>query len=127
MMHMMKAGMGIGVDVEHIDRFEKFIYNKRNLFLWRIYTPAELRYCFSRARPAEHLAVRFAAKEAVRKAFGGASARTLPSFRAVEIVRSDRGVPSVILHHRAATQVRVFVSLSHSRNIAIASAVIVSR
>jgi holo-[acyl-carrier protein] synthase len=65
-----------------------------------VYTDAEREHCGRRRDPAEGLAARFAAKEAVLKALGrglGACA-----FRDIEVVRAESGAPSLALHDTAA-------------------------
>jgi holo-[acyl-carrier protein] synthase len=58
---------GIGVDIESIERFVKLDRAKDSRFLAKIFTEKELDYCFKYKSPAEHLAVRYAGKEAVIK------------------------------------------------------------
>ena len=60
---------GIGVDMLEIARMERVI-ERRPSFLKRVFTKEERAYCGRRARPAEHYAARFAAREAVLKALG---------------------------------------------------------
>ena len=59
--------MGLGVDIEDIDRFRKLDLYEDKGFFSKIYTGDEISYCFSKDSPAQHLAVRFAGKEAVVK------------------------------------------------------------
>ena len=60
--------LGIGIDIEDINRFKKYSLKKDLDFLKTIYSENELEYCFSKKSPAKHLAVRFCAKEAFIKA-----------------------------------------------------------
>src|ERR671918_350443 len=60
---------GIGIDLIEIERIERAL-ERRPRLAERLFTPAELAYARSRARPGRHLAARFAAKEAVIKALG---------------------------------------------------------
>ncbi len=111
--------VGIGADLVEIRRVEEAC--KRERFAERVFTPAELEAAGMGARRAERLAGRFAAKEAVGKAFG----RPL-SWQDVEIVNDELGKPIVILHGNAAELARgarVHVSISHTREYASAFAV----
>lgn len=108
---------GIGIDVIEIDRIERAL-ERRPRLRERLFTDAELAYADGRARPARHLAARFAAKEAVIKALG----RGLPP-REIEIVAGEP--PTVSLSGTAAEASggrEIAVSLTHSRDTAAAVA-----
>jgi holo-[acyl-carrier protein] synthase len=117
--------LGIGVDMEPVDGFEKFAYDNRNAFLRRVYTENERAYCFSKKRCAEHLAVRFAAKEAVMKALSGTAGRAV-DYRDIEVIRGSRGAPSIRLPAALRKKAAVRISLSHTSDMAIAFAVAVT-
>jgi holo-[acyl-carrier protein] synthase len=111
---------GIGIDLIEIDRFER-VLSRRPRLRERLFTPAELRYADARARPGQHLAARFCAKEAVAKSLG------LPgwSFGDVEVVAGEP--PSARLTGRAEERARelrvsLLVSLTHDRRTAAAVA-----
>jgi holo-[acyl-carrier protein] synthase len=95
-----------------------------------VLTEREQRYCNSRRRPAEHMAARFAAKEAVLKAFGTGLSGGI-RWTDVEILKERSGRPFVELHGAAAAYAdgrglrRIDVSLSHTDHLAIAHAVAV--
>jgi holo-[acyl-carrier protein] synthase len=113
----------IGVDIIDIDRFAQAAQRTPRL-LERIFTPAEIAYCSNKKNPYPSYAVRFAAKEAVRKLdqlmIQGVS------FHDIEVVTNEDGKPSIALHGRAEQNGKIIglenihVSLSHSRNLAIA-------
>jgi len=108
----------VGIDVIEIERIERALARRPRL-AERLFTPAELSYARDRARPARHLAARFAAKEAVIKALGG---RALAP---AEIEVSGGGAPAVTLRGRAADAAgdrELSVSLTHSRETAAAVA-----
>jgi holo-[acyl-carrier protein] synthase len=112
----------IGIDLLEIERLERALARRPRL-ADRLFTDGERRYAASRARPGQHLAARFCAKEAVAKALGMAAF----SWRDVEVV-SDGGAPGVQLHGAAAQRaaklgVVVRVSLTHTRTDAGAVAV----
>jgi holo-[acyl-carrier protein] synthase len=118
------AVLGVGIDLIEIDRIAAAL-ERRPRFAQRCFTEAEEAYCASRAFPPQHFAARFAAKEAVGKALGIGMTR----WRDVEVVRG-RGAPTAVLYgrhlQRAADMgvVRIHLSLTHSRGIAAAVAVV---
>jgi holo-[acyl-carrier protein] synthase len=112
----------IGIDLLEIDRLERALARRPRL-AERLFTSQERQYAASRARPGQHLAARFCAKEAVAKALG----LDMWSFRDVEVI-SDGGPPEVVLHGAVAERadslgVIVRVSLTHTRRDAGAVAV----
>ncbi len=118
---------GVGVDVIEIGRFEKALARRPGLYR-RLFTPEEVASCARKGRPAASLAARFAAKEAVKKAFFQAGGRAVLRWREVE-VGGGAGGPEVWLRGRAAAAFRelgvthLFLSLSHSADYACAFAV----
>lgn len=120
------AGTGIGIDMERVDRFGKFAYDTRDTFLRRVFTKKELGYCFSKRKPAEHLAARYAAKEAVVKALGS-SRKTRPriAYNRIEVAHTKSGAPRVVIHNKRYADVAVQISLSHTRELAVAIALII--
>jgi holo-[acyl-carrier protein] synthase len=110
--------VGVGLDLLEIERMERALARRPHL-AERLFTPAEREYAAGKARPAQHLAARFCAKEAVAKALGVEWWNPLD----VEVVPSDRG-PTVRLSGSLAALGRdVEVSLTHSRGMAGAVAV----
>lgn len=119
---------GIGIDAVDIDRFRR-VLTRRPSLAERLFTQAERADAADRGDPAQHLAARFAAKEAVMKALGtGIGGFAL---RDVEVVRGtapgpDRGAPSLRLTDRAAALaaergiLRWHVSMSHTDQLAMA-------
>ncbi len=121
--------LGIGIDIIEVARiassFEKF----GERFVNRILLPDEIAYCRSHKNPAPFLAVRFAAKEAVSKAFGTGIGAQL-GWQDIEIRRKDSGEPFVVLHGKgrellAARGAKILhVSLSHTEHYAAATAIL---
>jgi holo-[acyl-carrier protein] synthase len=116
---------GIGLDLLEIDRLERAL-ERRPRLAERLFTDGERAYAAGRARPGQHLAARFCAKEAVAKALALQSW----SFRDVEVVSDGDGVPTVTLHGSAARRaqelgVGVQVSLTHTGTNAGAVAILV--
>ena len=112
----------VGIDMLEIERLEQAL-ERRPALAERLFTNAEREYASGRARPGQHLAVRFCAKEAVAKALG----LRAWSFRDVEILARG-GPPEVRLSGAAAARadalgVRVNVSLTHTRRDAAAVAI----
>jgi holo-[acyl-carrier protein] synthase len=112
---------GIGIDLLEIERLERALERRPGLAA-RLFTQAERAYAGGRARPAQHLAARFCAKEAVAKALGLEGW----AFRDVEVVATG-AAPAVRLTgapaERAAGRT-VAVSLTHTRTTAGAVALI---
>jgi holo-[acyl-carrier protein] synthase len=117
----------VGVDIVRVDRVER-VLRENSHAEDELFTPAELAYCRPKRRKYEHLAARFAAKEAVFKAFGTGVGRSM-RWKEVEIARDRAGRPLVRLHGAAAAQADrqgltvVEVSLSHTDGLAVAHAV----
>jgi holo-[acyl-carrier protein] synthase len=110
---------GVGVDLLEIDRLERALERHPRL-AERVFTAGEREYAAARARPARHLAARFAAKEAVTKALGLTGGFGL---REIEVVAGEP--PTVRLSGRAAVMgqgKKVQLSLTHSRDFAAAVA-----
>ena len=108
---------GVGLDLLEIERLERAL-ERRPQLADKLFTPGERAYAEARSRPAQHLAARFCAKEAVAKALGLRGW----SFRDVEVVAGD-GAPSIRLSGRAAERaaelgVEPVVSLTHTHGLA---------
>jgi holo-[acyl-carrier protein] synthase len=121
----MGAGIvGVGIDLIEIDRIERAL-ERHPRFAERCFTPAEAAYCLSRRYPPQHFAARFAAKEAIGKALGIGMTR----WQEAEVVRG-RGAPTGILTGRCLRRagdlgvVEVMLSLTHSRGMAAAVAIL---
>jgi holo-[acyl-carrier protein] synthase len=112
------VAIGIGIDLIEIERVERAL-ERRPRLADRLFTPAELAYARSRARPGRHLAARFAAKEAVIKALG----QGLPP-REIEVEAGEP--PRIQLHGsaaKAAGDADIAISLTHSHETAAAVAI----
>jgi holo-[acyl-carrier protein] synthase len=114
----------VGVDLIEIERLERAL-ERRPRLAERVFWPAELEAA-NRGRPGEHLAARFAAKEAALKCLGIGGL----GLRDVEVVGGGDSAPELRLHGRAAEAaeslgVKLSVSLTHSRELA--AAVVVAR
>ncbi|MCG6945925.1 MAG: holo-ACP synthase [Deltaproteobacteria bacterium] len=120
---------GIGVDIVKVDRIEKAVARWGYRFLKRIFTAAEIERCQKRARPAQCLALRFAAKEAFAKALGLGMRKGL-RWRDIEVVHDNFGKPDLLLHNQAQRLLeaveasRTWLSLSDERESALAVVVL---
>jgi len=116
--------LSTGVDIIEIGRVGRVLERYGQRFLNRVYTPEEIAYCRGRA---PNLAARFAAKEATMKALG-TGVRGV-SWKDIEVVRHESGAPAIRLHGRAKQRAQrlglqeIALSLSHSREYAVASVV----
>ncbi len=121
-----------GIDMVDCRRLGELIGRYGDRFLKRVFTPAERDYCRGRKREIEHLAGRFATKEAVLKVLGTGLRRGM-KWTEIEIVNEPSGQPRVSLTGRCrqiAEQKNlgeILVSISHIDTHAIASAVASSR
>ncbi len=121
--------LGIGTDIVEIERVKKAV--AKEAFVSRVFTEAEAAYCRSRgAGMAESFAGRFAAKEAVLKAFG--TGLREGRMADIEVINDELGCPKVQLHgafgqraERMGVQ-RVWLSISHAREYATAQCVLES-
>ena len=113
--------LSTGVDIIEIPRVAQVLERYGQRFLNRIFTPGEIAYCRGRA---PNLAARFAAKEATMKALG-TGVRGV-GWKDIEVTRHASGAPSIQLHGRAKSRAErlgvqeISVSLSHSREYAVA-------
>src|SRR5215471_2903750 len=89
--------LGVGIDIIEVARIQASHEKFGERFLKRILHPNEIAYCLSHKAPAPHLAARFAAKEAISKAFGTGIGAQL-GWQDMEIGRKASGEPFVILH-----------------------------
>ncbi len=118
--------LGVGIDLVEVRRIAAAIEKQGVAFLRRIYTDREREYCEGKANAAEHFAARFAAKEAVSKAFGTGIGEKM-GFLDIEIVNQKSGAPRIVLLGKAKllSEARgvteVLVSLSHTEQMAVAS------
>lgn len=119
---------GIGIDVVEVERIGSSMAEFGERFATRIFTEKERAYCDSQKRPEIHYAARFAAKEAIAKAFGTGIGKEL-GWLDMEIVRKETGEPALVLSGtgKAFAEARgiaeVKISLTHARHYAAANAV----
>src|SRR5215831_2028474 len=123
--------LGIGIDIIEVGRIAASYERFGDRFLKRILHPGEISYCLSHKTPAPFLAARFAAKEAISKAFGTGIGAEL-GWQDMEVRRKESGEPFVILHGEGKTLLEerkgrvVLISLSHTQEHAAAVAILES-
>ncbi len=105
--------IGVGLDIENIDRFAKLDLKKNRNFFDRVYTRKEKKYCLLKSNPFPHLAARFAAKEAIKKTIGDKIA-----FSEIEITNDKNGAPKVkFLNKRIKKKYKSIISISHTQSM----------
>jgi len=123
--------LGIGIDIIEVERIRSSHERFGERFLNRILHPNEIGYCLSHRVPAPFLAARFAAKEAISKAFGTGIGAQL-GWQDMEVGRKESGEPFVILHGGGLRLLQerkagaVLISLSHTQGHAAAVAILES-
>ncbi|MBU1299149.1 MAG: holo-ACP synthase [Bacteroidetes bacterium] len=119
---------GIGIDVVEIMRFKKSVNDYGNRFLEKVFTKTELQYAQSKKEFVQHLAARFAAKEAVAKAISTGWSSGF-RWKDVEVTNDSSGKPAIILTGKMKellTGQKVLISISHSESVVIAFVIIES-
>lgn len=123
--------LGIGIDIIEVVRIKSSYERFGDRFLKRILHAGEIEYCLSHKEPAPFLAARFAAKEAISKAFGTGIGAQL-GWHDMEVKRKQSGEPFVVLHGNGlklleARGARIaLISLSHTQQHAAAVALLES-
>lgn len=121
--------LGIGIDVVEVERIQSSMDEFGERFVTRIFTEGEREYCARQKRPELHYAARFAAKEAVAKAFGTGIGKAV-GWLDLEVVRKPNGEPEILLRGGAAEHAKscgieqIKVSLTHAKHYAAANAVV---
>lgn len=121
--------LGTGVDIVEVFRMRDAIDKWGEGFLKKVFTDREIGYSNSRRFSHQHFAARFAAKEAVVKAFG--QPRKFPvNWTDIEVLNDGEGKPLIEFHgdalrlKKAKNVHEVIVSMAHSKNYAIANAIL---
>ncbi len=123
--------IGIGTDITECLRIANMIEKHGELFVQRVYTPVEIDYCATRKAATQHYAGRFAAKEAVLKAFGTGWAKGI-KWTDIEVYNLTGGKPKIRVAGAARDLceqlgiTEVLISISHCRAYATAYAIAVS-
>ena len=121
--------LGTGIDIIEVARIQTSFEKFGDRFVNRILRPNEIAYCLSHRAPGPFLAARFAAKEAISKAFGTGIGAQL-GWLDMEVARKESGEPYVILHDKGLELLatrggrHVHLSLSHTQGHAAAVAIL---
>ena len=122
--------VGLGTDIVEIVRIGRMIERHGELFLNRVYTPEEIRYCQKRRESFQHYAGRWAAKEAVMKTLGTGMARGI-RWHDIEVCTLKSGQPTVNIRGGARDFAEklgideILITISHCRAYATATAIAV--
>lgn len=123
--------LGVGIDIIEVARIRSSYERFGERFLNRILLSGEINYCLSHKEPGPFLAARFAAKEAISKAFGTGIGVQL-GWQDMEVRGKESGEPFVILHGNGEQLLKqrnaraVLLSLSHTQDYAAAVAILES-
>jgi len=124
--------MGIGTDIIECPRIGKMIEKHGEVFLRRVYTEREIRYCQAKKQATEHFAGRWAAKEAILKAIGTGWSRGI-CWTDLEVRNIVSGAPQVLVRGGAKEAAiergigDILISISHCRTYATAYAIALAR
>ncbi len=122
--------LGLGCDLVEVGRIQGVLERQGERFLSRVFTAEERAYCLALKHPHPHLAARWAAKEAVAKAFTTGIGAEL-GWKSVSVYHGSRMEPLVRLDESGATLLRhlggthILLSLSHTETTALAVAAII--
>ncbi len=119
---------GLGTDIVEIVRIGEMIERHGELFLQRVYTEKEIRYCQRHKEALQHYAGRWAAKEAVMKTLGTGFTKGI-GWKDIEVVNNKAGQPIIELSGGAGQFAslagidQVLITISHCRAYATATAI----
>ncbi len=111
---------GMGIDIIEIERIEKALKRWGRSFLTHVFNKEEIDYAQKHKHPNQHLAARFAAKEAIVKAIGD---NAHIGWKDITILNDHNGTPYCKINKKKFNK-KIFISLSHTHNYAVASAII---
>ena len=124
--------VGTGIDIVEVFRMREAINKWGMGFLTKVFTDKEIKYSSSKRFAPQHFAARFAAKEAVVKAFG--VARRFPlNWTDIEVFNDEEGKPVISFNNDALKLKKkkdvdeVVVSMSHSKNYAVANVILLRK
>ena len=122
--------IGIGTDLVDVERVKDACENHQDRFIKRIFTVNEIKYCQAKRNPYPYFAARFAAKEAVSKAFTTGIGKYL-DWTSIEVSKGEREEPLIILDKKGQKLLshllgkQVLISLTHTQKLAQAFAIII--
>lgn len=119
--------LGIGIDIIEIERIQKSVERFGDRFLEKVFTSSEIEYCCSKKNMHQHLAARFAAKEAVAKALSDAWDGGF-KWKDIEVYNELSGKPSVNLYgglkEYMGSDKDLKLTMSHSEHYVTAFAIV---
>ncbi len=122
--------LGLGVDIIEIERISQSVEKFGDRFLNKIFTEGELEYSLSKKNKDQHLAARFAAKEAISKALATGWNKDF-KWKDVEIYNEPSGLPKVKLSGKLKEFVGedkdLKLSMSHSENYVVCVAILYTK
>jgi holo-[acyl-carrier protein] synthase len=113
---------GVGVDIIEVDRMKQTVEEYGEAFLRKVFTPTELKYSRSKKNVHQHLAARFAAKEAFSKAFATGWSGPF-RWRDIEVSNDPRGKPTITVQGKMKKKLersQILLSISHSERAVVA-------
>jgi holo-[acyl-carrier protein] synthase len=122
--------VGLGADLVDVDRIRGVFERQGDRFLNRVFTEEERAYCFGMKHPHKHLAARFAAKEAVSKAFTTGIGAEI-GWKSISVYHGERKEPRVRLDDKGLALLaqvgatHILLTLSHTDTAAMAVAALV--
>ncbi len=125
------AIVGVGIDIVDVARIRDMVETYGERFLRRVFSDDELAYCMRFSEPFPHLAARWAAKEAVAKALGTGFSQGV-TWKSICVIHAPNGEPLALLTGTAQKLAaslkvkKIWLSLSHTRDYAAATAVMES-
>ena len=114
----------VGTDIVKISRIENIITNHGKRFLKHIFTEYEQSLCNYKVSPYIHYSGKFAAKEAIKKAILTSNSRTMITLKSIEIRRNANGSPEVLIEDLGINNAIIQVSISHTNEYAVATAIL---
>jgi len=113
----------VGTDIVEVSRIGAMCDEHGDKFFRHVFTDSEVAWCEERAAPPMHLAGRFAAKEAVKKALLAFGEKAIP-LNCIEILRENNGAPKVSLRMKLGRAYDCQISISHTDSLATAVAIV---
>ena len=115
-----------GTDIIEVSRIKESIEKLGEKFLNKIYTKEEIEYCLSKNNMKyQHFAARFAAKEAIFKAFSSLIKNKYEiTWKDVEVLNDENGRPYVHFLNNNYNIEQIDISISHLKEYAIATCIV---
>ena len=115
--------IGTGIDITEVRRLRQAIEKWGDSFTNRIFLPEELKTAKEKVTLYQHLAGRFAAKEAIYKAIGDTSL----GFKDIRIYNDSDGKPHCEIRKKTKPNITIHLSISHVKSYAVANALVTQK